>query len=148
MKASESQNPDLMNLRIPVFCFALLAGCAGGTDRHELDPAERPASVESVVVQPADPVAAVSEQQAHPIDKQLQICQEAENWTTQGVNVCLDKTTRSWDAEMNRVYQELLTLLDEEQEKPVREAQRPWMVFRDAELESAGLTYQYGMGTS
>ena len=38
-----------------------------------------------------------------------------------------------WDAEMNKVYNRLLVRLSPEQQSALRESQRAWLTFRDAE---------------
>ncbi|NCT17243.1 MAG: DUF1311 domain-containing protein [Flavobacteriia bacterium] len=40
-----------------------------------------------------------------------------------------------WDNELNRVYRELLNKLSEEKQKQLRNSQRKWIEFRDAEFK-------------
>jgi uncharacterized protein YecT (DUF1311 family) len=93
-----------------------------------------------------EPAGTVTEER-HPIDQQFEKCGEAEGWSTMGVQICLGQASDAWDKELNRTYGELMALLDEEQKVIVREAQRDWVAFRDAESASVYLTYQFEMGS-
>jgi uncharacterized protein YecT (DUF1311 family) len=54
------------------------------------------------------------------------------------MNHCAGEDARKADAELNRVYQNLLSKMkgDVSATKKVREAQRAWVAFRDAQLEA------------
>ena len=53
------------------------------------------------------------------------------------MNRCADLDAREADADLNRVYQELLSKLknDDTAVKKLRAAQRAWLTFRDAHLQ-------------
>jgi len=53
------------------------------------------------------------------------------------MNRCADLDARKADADLNHVYQELLSKLksDENATKKLRAAQRAWVAFRDAHLQ-------------
>src|SRR5277367_2920950 len=71
------------------------------------------------------------------------LCQSSENpcWKTamaqSEMNRCADLDARQADADLNRVYQELLSKLknDDNATKKLRAAQRAWLAFRDAHLQ-------------
>ncbi len=54
------------------------------------------------------------------------------------LNRCADEDARAVDAELNRLYQELLSKNrgDENATKKLRDAQRAWVAFRDAQLQA------------
>jgi uncharacterized protein YecT (DUF1311 family) len=70
------------------------------------------------------------------------LCQSKEHpcWKTalaqSEMNHCADEDARSANVELNHVYQDLLskTKGDANAEKKLREAQRAWIAFRDAQL--------------
>jgi uncharacterized protein YecT (DUF1311 family) len=53
------------------------------------------------------------------------------------MNRCADLDARAADADLNEVYQKLLSKLksDDNASKKLRDAQRAWVVFRDAHLQ-------------
>lgn len=53
--------------------------------------------------------------------------------TTQGMVACLSEEAAAWDDILNREYRRLMPRLDEEQKAALREVQRAWIVFRDAD---------------
>jgi uncharacterized protein YecT (DUF1311 family) len=54
------------------------------------------------------------------------------------MNHCADEDSKAADAELNHIYQNLLAKnkADEGATKKLREAQRAWIAFRDAQLEA------------
>jgi uncharacterized protein YecT (DUF1311 family) len=70
----------------------------------------------------------------HPVDAWLAACMEKDP-STQGMNRCLGQAYEKWDAELNRVYQELGGKLGEGLRPALREAQRAWIAFRDGESD-------------
>lgn len=59
--------------------------------------------------------------------------QIAENQSTQGMVACISAETAAWDWILNREYRGLRMALDEEQKDALRDAQRKWIAFRDAD---------------
>lgn len=59
--------------------------------------------------------------------------QATENQSTHGMVQCLATETEAWDEVLNREYAALIRALDEEQTAALRDAQRKWMAFRDAD---------------
>jgi uncharacterized protein YecT (DUF1311 family) len=47
---------------------------------------------------------------------------------------CLSAAHDAWDAELNRVYRRLMAELEPEARGPLREVQRRWIAFHEAEL--------------
>jgi uncharacterized protein YecT (DUF1311 family) len=58
--------------------------------------------------------------------------QECSHLPTVQLVECLEKKTREWDARLNNAYQTLLRELGPERRQVLREAQRSWMNYRDA----------------
>ena len=65
---------------------------------------------------------------------QFERCQDSSS-SFYDVITCLDDAIVAWDEELNKVYKELLAILNPEQKKELIEAQRKWIAFRDEELE-------------
>lgn len=79
---------------------------------------------------------------AHPIDTALTDClNTAEGSTTHGANRCIRTATAAWDRELNRVYRELMNELSDPPKLKLRDSQRKWVAFRDAEVDAVGLIY-------
>lgn len=79
---------------------------------------------------------------SHPIDAALEGCLgTAEGSTTHGALACIDTAQTAWDRELNRVYGELRKLLGDLSRQKLRDAQRQWIVFRDAEIEAIAARY-------
>jgi uncharacterized protein YecT (DUF1311 family) len=53
--------------------------------------------------------------------------------STAGMRAAINQAREMWDAEMNRVYNRLMARLSPEQQNALRESQRAWLTFRDAE---------------
>ena len=74
-------------------------------------------------------------QEKHPIDKFEEEC-ISENQTTAGMANCTYEARKKWDAEMNKYYKLLMSVLDKNRQDKLRESQRAWIKFRDAEFEN------------
>jgi len=84
----------------------------------------------------------------HPIDLELQNCLDSsENYTTKGMTDCVIRATEKWDEELNKNYQELLTLLTAEQKDKLKIAQRKWVIYRNNEIEFSNQLYYDMQGT-
>jgi uncharacterized protein YecT (DUF1311 family) len=55
------------------------------------------------------------------------------NLSTAGMVACIGLDFRAWDAVLNEDYQRLLAQLDAEQAEALRDAERKWLAFRDAD---------------
>jgi uncharacterized protein YecT (DUF1311 family) len=53
--------------------------------------------------------------------------------STAGTRAATNQAREMWDAEMNKVYNRLMARLSPEQQNALRESQRAWLTFRDAE---------------
>ena len=69
---------------------------------------------------------------------------------TEGVTVNIrsvqSEAYSRWDKELNRVYGELLNKFNDADKKRLKEAQRAWLKFRDAEAELLWAEALYGSG--
>ncbi|MBF2052938.1 MAG: DUF1311 domain-containing protein [Candidatus Sericytochromatia bacterium] len=73
----------------------------------------------------------------HPLDQAFQQCIDLDG-STAGMHACNDRFRQYWDQELNRYYQ----LLGGDRNRSLREAQKAWIRFRDAEYQR--LTAFYG----
>lgn len=69
-------------------------------------------------------------------------CQDARTQTE--LNTCAAREYRAADAELNRVWQRLMTAADAEQRPLLRTAQRAWVAFRDAHCASEAADFRGG----
>ena len=67
--------------------------------------------------------------------------------STAGMRAALNQAREMWDAEMNRVYNRLMARLSPEQQNALRESQRAWLTFRDAEGKAIELIIASKAGT-
>ncbi|HOY67772.1 MAG TPA: DUF1311 domain-containing protein [Candidatus Ozemobacteraceae bacterium] len=100
------------------------------------------------VIEAASPAAAETSERAgtHPIDRQVETLL-AKDESTAGQNHAFEEGERLWDTELNRLYRELSARLDEVGRKRLREAQRAWLAFRDAEFVRLGDQFGRKEGT-
>ncbi len=83
-------------------------------------------------------------QEKHPIDMWLEKCIEKDPSTTGMIN-CSNKAYEMWDKELNKVYQELMKKLSPEEKELLKESQKQWLKFKDAEFRFIdGLFLGYG----
>ena len=66
------------------------------------------------------------------IDADLEACLDGE-MSTQGMVECYGAAYEAWDAALNEAYATLMDTLSEEEATALRDAQRAWIRFRDAE---------------
>lgn len=83
----------------------------------------------------------------HPLDATLEACQEAANWTTQGVVRCLGQSTRAWEDELDAQYDSLMDAIEGDRARIVRAAQRAWTQYRDREAQVIEAVYSPRLGT-
>ncbi len=89
---------------------------------------------------------ALAEEERHPLDVGLDHCM-GEDPTTHGVLGCISRSHEAWDAELNRVWGELGEALPAETFTKLREAQRAWIGFRDAEWAALDAVYATMQGS-
>ena len=67
--------------------------------------------------------------------------------STVGMRAALNQAREMWDAEMNKIYNRLMARLSPEQQKSLRESQRAWLIFRDAEDKAISSIIASKVGT-
>lgn len=88
-----------------------------------------------------EPATGTSEnQREHPIDLEISALLERDP-STAGQIRAFEHGIELWDAELNRAYKELFAKLGEERRKELKEAQRAWLTFRDAEFRRTDRLY-------
>jgi len=60
------------------------------------------------------------------------------------MNICAGKEYKTADATLNRVYQQLVAMLEAEEKTQLKEAQTAWIKYRDANCEFVGDQYKGG----
>lgn len=85
-------------------------------------------------------------QEGHPIDKWVEE-QIAKDPSTAGERDAYDQGSQRWDKEMNKIYWELMKRLDKHQQAALKNAQRNWLKFRDAESQVLAQIIQKLSGT-
>jgi uncharacterized protein YecT (DUF1311 family) len=87
-----------------------------------------------------------AEDETHAIDRFYDACVD-KNDSTAGMLDCTEKAYKRWDAELNRVYADLLTALPAAKAANLKKAQRDWIVYRDSEFKAIGGIYDGLEGT-
>lgn len=87
-----------------------------------------------------------SKEKKHPIDVWLEAAMEKDS-STAGMVMACSKASDKWDAEMNKVYKELMNSLSPSAAEALRNAQRKWVEQRDAEYEFIAEFYGKADGT-
>lgn len=72
----------------------------------------------------------------HPLDKAFQQCIDRDD-STAGMHACNQRFRTYWDQELNRYYR----LLGGDRNPSLREAQKAWIRFRDAEFQRLETVY-------
>ncbi|WP_116786843.1 lysozyme inhibitor LprI family protein [Flavobacterium psychrotrophum] len=80
----------------------------------------------------------------HPIDIQFEDCKSG---NTAEMIACANKEYDTWDKEMNKYYKLLMGVLGTEEKAKLKEAQRRWITYRDAEIEFAATLNRNKEGT-
>ena len=83
----------------------------------------------------AFPALAQEEATTDPIDTALQACLDTpDNQSTMGMIACADEAYQAWDKALNEAYAALLDGMDNDSAAKLKEAQRKWIAYRDAEF--------------
>jgi uncharacterized protein YecT (DUF1311 family) len=91
--------------------------------------------------------AASQVEEKHPIDRWIEACIDKDS-STAGMMKCITQGYQKWDTELNRVYKALRKQLsDAKGKETLRNAQRAWLKYRDAEFETVGAVYGSLEGT-
>src|SRR6267142_215159 len=69
-------------------------------------------------------------------------CSDANTQTE--MNICAGKEYKAADATLNRVYQQLVAMLEPEEKAQLKEAQTAWIKYRDANCEFVADQYKGG----
>ena len=69
-------------------------------------------------------------------------CSDANTQTE--MNICAGKEYKTADTALNRVYQQLVAMLDAAEKAQLREAQTAWIKYRDTNCEFVGDQYKGG----
>ncbi len=78
----------------------------------------------------------------HPIDSAYAECLAIEeNQTTYGMIECAGRAYEAWDAELNRMYKQLMGALQPAEKEKLKAAQRNWLAWRNSEAEFSGLMH-------
>lgn len=67
--------------------------------------------------------------------------------TTAAMLECMNQEYQRLDEELNRVYADMMSRLNPDQRDALRQAQRAWLVFRDAEFRAQDALYDTLDGT-
>lgn len=76
----------------------------------------------------------------HPLEVAMDKCMEKDP-STAGVSNCAAEYKEKWDAELNRAYKELMGKLPKDGQALLRDAQRAWIPWRDAEFGLLSAVY-------
>jgi len=83
---------------------------------------------------------------AQSIDQEFEACLAA-NQTTAGMTNCTNEALVKWDSELNAVYSELRTHLDENGKASLLSAQRAWIAYKELEIKNISAIYASFEGT-
>ena len=81
-------------------------------------------------------------QDKHPIDASLDECLDKSKCVTAVMVDCLKKAHREWEVEMDKYYNLLMDILDDEPKEKLKKSQVAWMKYRDLEFEYIPTYYQ------
>lgn len=84
----------------------------------------------------ATPIAS-AQKRVDPIEAQLEAClATATGQTTEGMTDCSHQAYLAYDKRMNEVYQRIMHNADPQSRVLIRNAQRQWLAYRDAQLKA------------
>ncbi|MCX6160817.1 MAG: DUF1311 domain-containing protein [Ignavibacteriae bacterium] len=92
------------------------------------------------------PLKLYSQENDHPIDKQLSACYE-KNPSTAGMVNCINEAFEKWDALLNKCYKLLIAKLDEESAKALKSAESEWIAYKEKEINFIDKMYSTKEGT-
>lgn len=79
-----------------------------------------------------------------PIQREFDRCVDASGAVDSAMVACGFSAEEAWDAQMNATYAKLMQALDADARAKLRQAQRRWVAFRDAEFEAIAAQYRSG----
>ncbi|MGE0086197.1 MAG: lysozyme inhibitor LprI family protein [Desulfococcaceae bacterium] len=68
------------------------------------------------------------------LSKEYSVCMDRANGITENMIECFAAETKKQDARLNKVYKELMNALSPARKNQLKEAQRAWIKFRDANV--------------
>jgi uncharacterized protein YecT (DUF1311 family) len=84
----------------------------------------------------ATPIA-LAQKRVDPIEAQLDAClATSTGQTTEGMTDCSHQAYLAYDKRMNEVYQRIMHNADPQSRVLIRNAQRQWLAYRDAQLKA------------
>jgi uncharacterized protein YecT (DUF1311 family) len=72
---------------------------------------------------------------SYKIDTILNKCIDKTNDGDISMISCLQKAEMNWDAELNKTFKLLLTKLDSNDQRKLRESQRQWLIYKEKEIK-------------
>ena len=91
-------------------------------------------------------IAPESQAAKHHIDSYVEACIDADS-STAGMMNCTNQGSLLWEKELNTTYVNLMSALPPAEKQALRQAQRQWIAFRDAEFNAIDALYQGKDGT-
>lgn len=80
---------------------------------------------------------ASAQKRVDPIEAQLEVCLAAPaGQTTEGMTDCSHQAYLAYDKRMNEVYQRVMRNVDPQSRVLIRNAQRQWLAYRDAQRKA------------
>jgi uncharacterized protein YecT (DUF1311 family) len=84
----------------------------------------------------------------HPIDVQLSACLDStENQTTADMVLCTIRAEETWDIELNKYYNLLMSVLSKDEKEKLKLTQKAWLDYRDKEFSFSGTVHSNLEGT-
>jgi len=81
-----------------------------------------------------------------PIDRKAAACMDRDP-STAGMIECLQQAYADWDGELNAVYADVRLRLNPQAQSALKDAQRLWISYRDAEFAAIDAIYGAMQGT-
>jgi uncharacterized protein YecT (DUF1311 family) len=95
------------------------------------------------------PALAQDEDTTDPIDAALTQClDQPDGQSTMGMIACADQAYESWDKELNAAYAALLDGMEKDSAAALKDSQRKWVAWRDAEFAFQGGAWTEDLGTA
>jgi uncharacterized protein YecT (DUF1311 family) len=86
------------------------------------------------------------DEESDPIDQKLEECIK-KNFSTAGMNSCSNAAYEEWDKLLNDVYKKLLSKLAKDAREALKNSQREWIKYRDAEFRFVNAYYDGFQGS-
>lgn len=83
----------------------------------------------------------------HIIDVRERACNDSTQQTTIDMIECAIQAEKAWAIEMNTIYNQLMTVLSEDEKTKLKLAQRNWMAYHTSEVDFSRTVYVNMQGT-